>query len=122
MNPTKEALGVRNYLAYIENRMRYVKLLSNGIECNEYRYYHSMLNRIKKWSKNHAVFFAHTCGKVSTEEGKMLLGVPERTFYRLMRKQRKELISLIKQQEAVLSQEYPFIPVTDIFEQLVVEA
>ena len=122
MNPTKEALGVKNYLTYIENRLRYVKLLLNGVECNEYRYYSSMLNRIKKWSKNHAVFYAHSCGKVSTEEGKMLLGVPDRTFYRMMRKQRKEFILFIKQQEVALAKEYPFIPVSDIFEQLVVEA
>ena len=107
---------VKEFVRYISQRIAYLKILIGGIPSNEYKYYCALKEAIKEWGKAHVIFYGCLYGKISVERAKSILGVSESTFFRIMKKQRKDLIDFIEKQENILNVKYPFIPMADIFE------
>lgn len=106
---------LRDYIAYLSNRIRYLKLFQGSVEFNEYKYYCELRSRIKDWGKDHIVPYAYLCGKIGLQKAMELYGVSERDFYKLIKLQRARLIKFIEDQEEALEQKYPFIPMSDMF-------
>ncbi len=107
--------GLRDYIAYISKRIRYLKSFQGSVECSEHKYYCELRKQIKMWGRKHAIFYAYMRGKIELRKATELYGVSEREFYRLISLQRRRLIKFIEEQEEILEQKYPFIPVSDIF-------
>ncbi len=112
-----ESTNIKKYLKYIPQRIAYLKMLMGDIPSNEYKFYCSLKKAIEQWGKAHVIFYGCLCGKITTKQAKSLYGVSERTLFRMMREQKKHLIKYIEEQEKLLSEKYPFIPMTDIFEE-----
>lgn len=110
-----EAVNLKKYLKYIPKRIAFLKTLSGEILSNEQRYYCALQEAIKEWGKTHVLFYGCIYGKISVKQAKSMCGVSERTFFRMMSKQRKALIDFIEAQECILSEKYPFIAMTEIF-------
>ena len=110
-----ETQKVRDYIAYVSKRIRYLKLFQGDVKFSEYKYYCELRSRIKEWGKSHIIPYAYLSGKFTLEKALEFYGVSEREFYRLIKAQRKRLIKFIEEQEEALEQKYPFIPLTDIF-------
>ena len=112
----KESEALKAYVKYIPKRIAYLKMLNGGVPSSEYKYWCELRKRIKQWGETHVIFYACLYGKIDAKFAISLCGVPERTFFRIMSKQRKQLMSSIEKWEKQLTVEYPFIPVTDIFQ------
>lgn len=104
-----EAEGLKKYLEYIQKRIAFLKALSGEIVSNERKYYCALREAIKQWGKTHVLFYACIYGKIGVKQAAAVCGVSQRTFYRIMSKQRKDLIDFIKAQECILGEKYPFI-------------
>lgn len=99
---------LKQYLIYIRQRATYLKILNNGSQSNEYHYYKAMWEYIKEWGITHALSYGYIRGKINIDTVKNYMGVSERVTYRIISKQRDELIELIAKYEKVLEERYPF--------------
>lgn len=108
-NSEGEAVNLKKYLQYIQKRIAFLKALCGEIVSNEYKYYFALQEAIKQWGKTHVLFYACIYGKIGTKQAAAICGVSQRTFYRIMSKQRKSLIAFIEAQERILDEKYPFI-------------
>lgn len=106
-----EAVCLKEYLKYIPKRIAFLKSVCGKIPSNEYKYYCALQAAIKKWGRAHALFYGCVYGKIGIEQARGMVGVSERTFYRIMSRQRKLLIDFIEKQENILNEKYPFIPI-----------
>lgn len=112
-----ESPNVKKYLKYISKRIAYLKMLMGRIPTSEYKYYCALQEAVKEWGKAHVLFYGCLCGKLTVAQASSICGVSQSTFFRLMRKQKQDLIGFIEKQEDVLSEKYPFIPMADILEE-----
>ena len=110
-----ESVKIKKYMIYIQKRINYLKHFRGKVLSNEQRYYMALQDAIREWGKSHIIFYACLYGKMETQQGKNMLGVSLREFYRIMSKQREVLIKFIEKQEQILSEKYPFEPMSDIF-------
>lgn len=110
-----ETQKVRDYIAYLSKRIRYLKLFQGNVKFSEYKYYCELRSRIKEWGKRHIIPYAYLSGKFTCDQAIEFYGVSKREFCRLMKTQRRRLIKFIEEQEEVLEEKYPFIPMSDIF-------
>ena len=104
----REDVGLKRYLLYIKDRLAFLKALSVKRDSNEYKYYFALQEAIKQWGKSHALFYGCLYGKIEVKQAADMCGVSKRTFFRMMSKQRKDLIDFIEEQERILGEKYPF--------------
>ena len=116
LNKSKELIGLREFINYVSNRIAYLKIFNFDIPSNEYKYHCILRKRIKQWGEEHAIFYKYLMGEITTEQAMCLYGIYERSFYRIMTNQRKELIAFIEEHERILSEKYPFESMPDIFD------
>ena len=111
----KENMQVRNYLEYIRQRCIYLNIVNNGVQSNEYKFYKSLRDRIKKWGKNHLIPYQFIRGHIDINIVMQCLGISKRQCYRILEQNRKELIRFIEEQEKILEEKYPFEEGVDAF-------
>ena len=110
----RELTGLNNYITYINDRLRYLKIVEDAVSSNEYKFYNALRERIKQWGDTHALCYGNIRGKIDMPHVYRAIGVSERVAYRMMDKQRKELIKFITLQEQILVEQYPhFTEVND---------
>ena len=107
---------MRNYLNYIRQRCIYLNIVNDGVQSNEYKFYKSLRDRITKWGKNHLIAYKFIRGHIDIKVVQQCLGVPERQCYRILERNRKELIQFITEQERILEEKYPFEESVDVFD------
>lgn len=105
----REDVGLKSYLLYIHQRVEFLKALSVNRDSNEYKYYLALQESIKQWGKSHAIFYGCIYGKIKVKQAADMCGVSKRTFFRMMSKQRKDLIDFIEEQECIWGEKYPFV-------------
>ena len=115
----KELIGLRDYIAYISQRITYLKIFDSSNYSNEYKYLCLLRKKIKQWGEEHIIFYKYLRGEITIEQCKALYGMSYRQVYRMSTQQRKDLIVFIKEQENLLSGEYPFIPTDDFIHSVV---
>lgn len=107
----KELQSLRDYLAYIPMRLAYLKVTSSTAwTSNERKYYVELYNAIRNWGKSHEVFFKYLVGKINFQKVVSLYGYSQRRCTQMIKKQRKDFIDFIEEQEPLLRQKYPFEP------------
>lgn len=106
-NTRNKIKGLRNYLAYIPKRLGYLRA-DNAQTSNEWKYYAALYEEIKRWGKLHRVFFRYLIKQIKLEEAKRLLGLSERQTYRVIDRQKQDLMDFITEQEKLLQEKYPF--------------
>lgn len=111
-----ESLGLREFIHYVFNRIIYLKIAEGDISSNEYKYHCILWKRIKQWGAEHKIFFKYLMGDITAEQAQCCYGMFDRTFERITRKQRKELIEFIEEHERVLGERYPFPTESDMFD------
>lgn len=99
---------LKQYLTYVRQRATYLKILNNGSQSNEYNYHKAMWEYIKEWGITHALSYGYIRGKIDITTVKNYMGTSERVTYRMISKQRDELIELIAKHEKILAERYPF--------------
>lgn len=118
----KETIGIRQYLSYIKQRQSYLKIfVGEDYPLTEIKYYLELQQRIGEWAKKHRVAYQYIQDKISSQEAIEYMGVSTRVFYRLLAKQKAELITFIRETEKELENKYSFIPFTDEFIDMEVE-
>lgn len=111
-----ETKGIAQYLDYIKQRQAYLKIfVGKDYPLTEIKYYKELQQRIGEWAKKHRIAYQYIRCKINTQEAVELIGVSERVFYRLISKQKLELIDFIQKTEDELEKIYSFIPFTDDF-------
>ena len=116
VNSEKKSKGIRSYLNYIKQRQSYLKIfVGEDYPLTELKYYRELQQRIGEWAKKHRVAYQYIMGKISSQDAIDYIGVSERVFYRIISKQKEEMISFIKETENELEGKYSFIPFTDDF-------
>lgn len=121
MSKHNESKALHDYISYIKNRITYLKAFSPSVPLSEYKYYRALLTEIKRWGEQHIIFYKYLRGKITIDDATSLYGVSEREFYRMMKHQRALLIKFIEEQENILGEKYPFIPMTDVFNEIIGE-
>ena len=112
----RETNGIVEYLKYIKQRQVYLKVFVGGdYPLTELKYYEELQHRIKEWGKHHKIAYSYINGKMSASEAIDCMGVSARVFYRLIAKQKAEMITFIQETENELERKYSFIPFTDEF-------
>ena len=115
----RETIGIVEYLKYIKQRQVYLKFFVGGdYPLTELKYYEELQNRIKEWGKHHKIAYLYIKGKMSVSDAVDYMGVSERVFYRLIAKQKAEMITFIQETESKLEGKYSFIPFTDEFNDM----
>jgi hypothetical protein len=110
---TKETTGLQRYLTYIDDRITYLRVVTAGIPSNEYEYCKALRERIKQWGSTHILCYSYIRGKIDMTRVIHAMGVSERVCYRMISKQRNELIKFITEQEKILEEQYPHIAEVD---------
>lgn len=108
MDKKKRSFGVKKYICYVAQRCKYIEHGYIVKDCDEYHYYRELLDEIISFFEEHKILCWVILGKIKTKEVRCLLGVNERQMFRLLAKQREELIALIEEKERELSEKYPF--------------
>lgn len=117
----KRLFALREYLEYIPKRIKYVKTLTGGMITNEIRFWKALKLSIKHWREGHLICYEHLRGNLTIAQARNLIGSSERNVYRLLTKQTTEFINFLKEEESKFDKLYPYIPVTDIFENDLLE-
>lgn len=108
MSKVKEAQGIKRYIAYIKQRLFFVKSGVLLISDNEYQFYRYLLTAISDYAKTHKLYFRYILGRLDRESAKCILGFKERQFFRYCRTQRKSFIDFMEKQEEDAIALYPF--------------
>lgn len=112
----RKTKGIADYLQYIKSRQSYLKIfVGEDYPLTEIKYYKELQQRIGEWAKKHRVAYQYIAGKINSREAIEYMGVSERVFYRLISKQKAEMITFIQETENELEGKYSFIPFTDEF-------
>lgn len=98
--------GIKGYLAYLDDRIKYLSTVPSIDNLNELEYCKEMLSEAKNWGKNHKVFYQYIRGYITPKEAIALLGTSERSFYRLMATQRGEFVCVLRRLEVQLMSKY----------------
>ena len=115
----RESIGIVEYLKYIKQRRTYLKIFVRGdYPLTELKYYEELQHRITEWGKQHKIAYLYLKGKMSVRDAVDYMGVSERVFYRLIAKQKAEMITFIQETENELDEKYSFIPFTDEFDNV----
>ena len=120
MNEQTKSLKVTNgiaaYLHYIKQRQTHLKIfVGKDYPLTEFKYYKELQQRIGEWAKKHRVAYQYIAGKINSQEAIEYMGVSERMFYRLISKQKTEMIAFIQETENELEKKYSLTPFTDEF-------
>lgn len=105
----KDYTAVRHYLQWIPTRIKFLQNFSENDSSMEVMYYTELYKNIREWGKNHVLFYKFIMGKMTMAELLPIFGCAERTFYRIMKTQKDDLIKYIQEQEAMLDKKYPFV-------------
>lgn len=112
----RKTKGIADYLQYIKSRQSYLKIfVGEDYPLTEIKYYRELQQRIGEWAKKHRVAYQYIAGKINSQEAIEYMGGSERVFYRLISKQKAEMITFIQETENELEGKYSFIPFTDDF-------
>ena len=103
-----ETLKIKNYLAYIPQRLAWLKIFNVSQSNNEYKYYLELYESIKQYGKNHKIFFYYITSKIKIDKYKEFYKVSERTAYRILAKHCNEFINFLSNKETELEKKYPF--------------
>ncbi len=106
---SKEVKGVREYLRYIETRVRLLKLGALSVEDNQALYYCELFNVIKQWGGNHRLIYKYLINKLSFNHVQMILGYSGKESSRFIKRQVIRFIEFLQNQETLLFLKYPFI-------------
>lgn len=107
--------SIKDYLRYVQQRPAYLKRFVGERSTVEIKYYQEIQKRIKQWAKKHRVFYQYISGGITTRDAIEYIGVSERDFYRLMRKQKVKFLDFLQETENKLETQYSFIPFTGNF-------
>ena len=114
-----ETLQIGAYIHYVSNRIAYLKIfVGETYPLPEIKYYRELQHKIGEWAKKHRVAYKYLIGEISRQEATEFMGVSERVFYRIMGKQKANLITFIDACEKELDRKYSFIPFTNDFESI----
>lgn len=114
--------GIAAYLHYIKQRIAYLKIfVGDNYPLMEIKYYKELQHKIREWAKTHRVAYQYIVGEISRQEATEYMGINERTFYRIINKQKAAFITFIEACEKELDGKYSFIPFTNEFESIVLE-
>lgn len=102
---SKELKGLQDYITYISIRIAYMRVY--GGDLNEYKFYYVLRKRIRQWGKEHVIFYKYLMNEITPEQAMVLYGVSHRTWLRISKQQRKQLIVFIEETEKILDEKYP---------------
>ena len=100
--------SIKDYLRYVQQRPAYLKRFSDDRALDEIKYYEEIQKKIKKWAKKHRVFYQYISGGITTRDAIEYIGISERDFYRLMRKQKVKFLNFLSETENELDNQYSF--------------
>lgn len=108
MAKSKEVKGVREYLRYIEMRVRLLKLGALSVEDNQISYYKELMKEIKQWGESHKLIFNYITNKIGFKNVQTILGYQCKESSRFIKRQVLRFIEFIQNQETLLFLKYPF--------------
>ena len=100
------ARDLEGYLSYLENRIKYLSTIPDTDNFSEIEYCKEMLEASEKWGNSHRIYYQYIRGNITSKEAMSFLGVPERTFYRIMATHKDKLVGLLNRLEAELMAKY----------------
>ena len=104
----KKSIAIRKYIAYIKQRVEYIRMTVLDCSDNQISYFNSLSESIDNFAKNHKLFMKYTLGKITFEEVKLILGEEDRQVLRYLRRQRKLFMNYIQENESEYFNKYPF--------------
>ena len=104
----KEALGVKNYIRYVKQRVKILRLKGINVSDNQINYFDALNKSIDVYMSEHKLFVKYLIGKIKYEEVKTILGISDRQVFRYLSRQRKLLIEYITAKEIELFAKFPY--------------
>lgn len=103
-----ESIEIKNYIRYIKQRVKLVRLECVNCSDNQINYFESLSNAIDEYANTHKVYIKYIIGKFTFDEVKNILGENDRQVFRYLERQRNLLINYMQENEIEYFAKYPF--------------
>lgn len=112
----KQAVAVIQFLNYIKQRRKLIRIGLLSVTDNEQEYYKHLWTDIKGYFGEHKLFYWFISGAMSKEEILKIYGATERRLIHYITQQKVLLFKFIAQRESELLAQFPFENGTQEFE------